>query len=279
MYEEYTARWFSKTCIFAGALATFARCLIFFLVTSALVFASVPVFASGGAVAEPPAYPWSFNGVFGKFDKKQLQRGLQVYKEVCSTCHALSKISFRNLSDLGYSEDEIKAFAGQYKVIDGPNDAGDMFERAARPSDHIPGPYANEQASRAANGGAYPPDLSLITKARHEGSDYVRALLIGYDAPPHDVKVPNGMYYNKYFAGHQIAMPAPLSDGAVDYQDDSPKTVQQYATDVAAFLTWTAETKLETRKALGLRVMTFLLSLTVLLYLYKRKVWKDVKKS
>jgi cytochrome c1 len=251
---------------------------IFSLVASALVFASVPVFAGGGAVLEPPQHPWSFEGVTGKFDKQQLQRGFQVYKEVCSTCHALSKIAFRNLSDLGYSEDELKALAGQYKVIDGPNDAGDMFERPARPSDIIPGPFANEKAARAANGGAYPLDLSLITKARHDGSNYVRALLMGYENAPHDMKMPDGMYYNKYFAGNQIAMPSPFSDGAVDYQDNSPETVEQYATDVAAFLTWTAEPKLEQRKALGLRVMTVLLSLTVLLYLYKRKVWKDVKK-
>jgi ubiquinol-cytochrome c reductase cytochrome b/c1 subunit len=245
----------------------------------------------------PPSLSWSFAGPFGKFDRAQLQRGLKVYKEVCSACHALSLVAFRNLADPGgpgYTPAQAAAFASEYKVQDGPNDAGDMFERPGRPADYFPSPFPNEQAARAANGGAAPPDLSLIAKARgyergfpqfifdafiqfqEKGPNYIDALLQGYEEkPPAGFNLPEGSHYNKIFPGHAIKMPKPLSDGQVTYDDGSPATVQQYAKDVAAFLMWTAEPHLEARKRLGLQVMVFLIALSLLLYFTKRKVWAN----
>ena len=238
---------------------------------------------------------WSFSGPFGKFDRGAMQRGLKVYKEVCAACHGLSYIAFRNLADPGgpgYSVAQAAAFASEYKVKDGPNDEGEMFERAGRPADYFPSPFPNEQAARAANGGALPPDLSLITKARsyrrgfptfifdfftqfqEQGPNYVDALLQGYeDKPPAGFKLPEGSYYNKYFPGHAIKMPKPLSDGQVTYDDGSPATVAQYSKDVTTFLMWTAEPHMEARKRLGMQVFVFLILLTGLLYFTKKKVW------
>jgi ubiquinol-cytochrome c reductase cytochrome b/c1 subunit len=249
--------------------------------------------AHGGAT--PPSLKWSFAGPLGKFDQGQLQRGLKVYKEVCSACHALSMVAFRNLADPGgpgYSAAQAAAFASDYKIKDGPNDAGDMFERPGRPADYFPSPFPNEQAARAANGGALPPDLSLIAKARgyergfpqfifdafkqfqEKGPNYIDALLQGYEEKaPAGFALPEGSYYNRIFPGHAIKMPKPLSDGQVTFDDGSPATVHQYAQDVAAFLMWTAEPHLEARKRLGLQVMIFLLIFSGLLYFTKRKVW------
>jgi ubiquinol-cytochrome c reductase cytochrome b/c1 subunit len=245
----------------------------------------------------PPSLKWSFAGPFGKFDRGQLQRGLKVYKEVCAGCHGLSLVAFRNLADPGgpgYSPAQAAAFASEYKVKDGPNDAGDMFERDGRPADYFPAPFPNEQAARAANGGAFPPDLSLIAKARgyergfpqflfdafiqfqEKGPNYLDALLQGYEEnPPADFPLPEGSFYNKYFPGHAIKMPKPLSDGQVSFTDGSPETIQQYSKDVSAFLMWTAEPQLEARKRLGLQVMIFLIVLSTLLYFTKKKVWAD----
>jgi ubiquinol-cytochrome c reductase cytochrome b/c1 subunit len=251
--------------------------------------------AEGGP--KPPAQNWSFSGPVGKFDRGALQRGLKVYKEVCSACHSLSYVAFRNLAEAGgpgYSLAQAQAFASEYKVKDGPNDQGEMFERPGRPADYFPSPFPNEQAARVANGGAYPPDLSLITKARsygrgfpmflidfftqyqEQGPDYVAALLQGYEEkPPAGFTLPDGSYYNRYFPGHAIKMPQPLSDGQVTYDDGSPATVAQYAKDVTTFLMWTAEPHMEARKALGLQVFVFLILLTVLLYFTKKKVWAN----
>jgi len=245
----------------------------------------------------PPSLKWSFAGPLGKFDQGQLQRGLKVYKEVCAACHGLSFVAFRNLADPGgpgYSPAQAAAFASEYKVKDGPDDKGEMFERNGRPADYFPSPYPNEQAARASNGGAYPPDLSLIAKARgyergfpqfvfdaftqfqEKGPNYLDALLQGYeDKAPAGFALPEGSYYNKFFPGHAIKMPKPLSDGQVTYDDGSPATVQQYAKDVSAFLMWTAEPHLEARKRLGLQVMIFLIVLSGLLYFTKKKVWAD----
>jgi ubiquinol-cytochrome c reductase cytochrome b/c1 subunit len=245
----------------------------------------------------PPAQKWSFSGPFGKYDRGTLQRGLKVYKEVCSACHALSYIAFRNLAEAGgpgYSEAQAKAFAEDYKIKDGPDDKGEMFERPGRPADYFPSPFPNEQAARANNGGAAPPDLSLITKARsykrgfpmfvidffsqyqEQGPDYVDAILQGFeDKPPAGFTLPEGSYYNKYFPGHAIKMPKPLNDGQVTYDDGSPATVAQYAKDVTTFLMWAAEPHMEARKRLGLQVFVFLILLTVLLYFTKKKVWAD----
>jgi ubiquinol-cytochrome c reductase cytochrome b/c1 subunit len=243
----------------------------------------------------PPSQKWSFAGPFGKYDRGALQRGLKVYKEVCSTCHSLSYIAFRNLGEpggLGYSPAQAAALASEYKVKDGPNDQGEMFERPGRPADYFPSPFPNEQAARAANGGALPPDLSLITKARsydrgfptfvfdfftqfqEQGPNYVDALLQGFeDKPPAGVTIPEGSYYNKYFPGHAIKMPKPLSDGQVTYDDGAPATLPQYAKDVTTFLMWAAEPHMEARKKLGLQVFVFLLLFTGLLYFTKKKVW------
>jgi ubiquinol-cytochrome c reductase cytochrome b/c1 subunit len=247
--------------------------------------------------ATPPSLDWSFAGPFGTFDRPQLQRGLKVYKEVCSACHSLELVAFRNLADPGgpgYTPAQAAALAAEYKVQDGPNDSGDMFERPGRPADYFPSPFPNEQAARAANGGAHPPDLSLIAKARgyergfpqfifdafiqfqEKGPNYIDALLQGYEEkPPAGFALPEGSYYNRIFPGHAIKMPKPLSDGQVTYEDGSPETVQQYARDVSAFLMWAAEPHLEARKRLGLQVMVFLIALSLLLYFTKRKVWAN----
>jgi ubiquinol-cytochrome c reductase cytochrome c1 subunit len=231
---------------------------------------------AAGEATPPMKMAWQHAGPFGTFDRLAAQRGFQVFENVCHACHAAKYLSFRSLADLGFSDDEVKAIAAKYTVMDGPNDQGEMFERPARPSDRMPSPYPNEQASRAANGGAYPPDLSLIVKAREGGEDYLYSLLVGYEDPPADVTVPDGMYYNHYFPGHMIAMPPPLSEGILEYQDGTSATPEQMARDVAVFLTWLAEPKLEARKQTGLKVMLFLLVLTGLTYAYKRRIWANL---
>lgn len=263
----------------------------------AFVATAGTAFASGGE-KHIEKQSWSFAGPFGHFDKAQIQRGFKIYKEVCSGCHALSLVAFRNLGEagaLGYSEEQIKTLAAEYEVMDGPNDDGEMFERAAKPSDRFPSPFPNEQAARASNGGAYPPDLSLIAKARavergfpwfvfdaftqyqEQGVDYIYALLTGYHEAPEGAHVPEGQYYNPNFiAGESLSMAPPLSEESVDYEDGTPMTVDQYSRDVAAFLMWTAEPKLEARKQMGFKVMTFLLIFAGLLYFTKKKIWRNV---
>ncbi len=267
------------------------------VLAAALLFGAADRASAADHAPSPPSLKWSFAGPFGKFDRGQLQRGLKVYKEVCAACHGLSLVAFRNLADPGgpgYSPAQAAAFASEYKVKDGPNDEGEMFERDGRSADYFPSPFPNEQAARVANGGAFPPDLSLMAKARgyergfpqflfdafiqfqEKGPNYIDALMQGYeDNPPADFALPEGSFYNKYFPGHAIKMPKPLSDGQVSYTDGSPETVQQYARDVSAFLMWTAEPQLEARKRLGLQVMIFLIVLSTLLYFTKKKVWAD----
>jgi ubiquinol-cytochrome c reductase cytochrome c1 subunit len=240
------------------------------------------VFALGLNTAEAaegldiPEREWSFSGVFGAFDRAELQRGFQVHKEVCAGCHSLNFIAFRNLADLDFSEEEIKAIASEYTVIDGPDDEGEMFERAGRPSDYWPAPFPNDKAAAAANNGAVPPDLSVVIKARVNGPNYLHALMIGYGEPPDDVEVLEGLSYNPYFPGGQIAMPPPLLEDAVEYGDGTVASVEQMATDVTAFLMWAAEPNLEARKKMGIKVMIFLLVFTGVLYAAKRKVWADL---
>lgn len=236
-------------------------------------------FAPGlGARAEetpsPPHQEWSFYGVFGTYDRASAQRGFQVYKEVCSACHPLKHLYFRDLADLGYSEDEVKALAASYQVTnEQPNDQGEIFQRPGRPSDPIPGPFPNDQAARAANNGALPPDLSMIVKAREGGPDYVYALLNGYKEPPAGFSLLSGMSYNEYFPGHQIAMPPPLNDGAVTFSDGTPATVPQMSHDVVTFLTWAAEPNLEPRHRTGFKVLLFLIIAAGVFYAAKRKIW------
>ncbi len=219
---------------------------------------------------------WSFDGVFGTYDRAAAQRGFQVYKEVCANCHSLSLLAYRNLGALGFNEDEVKAIASDYKVQDGPNDAGEMFERPGRPSDFFVKPFPNEKAARANNNGAYPPDLSLITKARVGGPNYSFSLLQGYGDPPAGVTVMEGMNYNKYFPGHQIGMPPPLQPNQVTYADGTQASLAQMAHDVSTFLNWAAEPELEARKRIGLEAVLFLIVLTAMLYAVKRKVWAAI---
>ncbi|MCL7996790.1 cytochrome c1 [Brucella sp. 21LCYQ03] len=262
-------------------------------------------FAAGGGEGEPEHYPihhpkqesWSFSGPFGTYDKGQLQRGLKVYKEVCAACHSMNLVAFRNLEALGYSPEQVKAFAAEYEVTDGPNADGEMFTRKAIATDHFPAPFPNVNAAAAANNGAAPPDFSLIAKARavergfptfifdiftqyaEAGPDYIHALLTGYDEqPPAGMQVAEGTYYNPYFiAGKSLAMAKPLSDDQVDYDDGSPQTVDQYARDVSAFLMWSAEPHLEERKKIGFRVIIFLILFAGLVYIAKRSIWSNVK--
>jgi len=267
---------------------------------------AAPAFAQeGGNPAAPTHFPikepepqsWTFAGPFGKFDEGQLQRGYQVYKEVCSTCHSMKLVAFRNLSQSGgpgFTDAQVKALAATFKIKDGPNDQGDMFDRPGRPSDHFPSPYANPQAAAAALGAA-PPDLSMIAKARgvergplltvvdfftqyqEGGPDYIHALLTGYQDPPPGFKVPPGGHYNPYFnAAAVLAMPPPLTEGAVAYTDGTPQTVDQYARDVSAFLMWAAEPHLVERKRMGLMAIIFLVVFAGLMLATKRKVWAGV---
>ncbi len=266
-----------------------------------LTGATVTAAVAQEAGTEPlPAHEsWSFSGPFGTYDTAQLQRGYQIYRQVCSNCHAAKFMSFRNLAEAGgpgFSDSQVKALSSTFKVQDGPDDSGNMYERPGRPSDPFPSPFANEQAARAANGGALPPDMSTLAKARsfeqgglwflvdpftqyqEEGPDYIHALLNGYkDAPPKDFKLPEGKYYNVYFPGHAISMPPPLSDGLVDYSDGSPKTVEQYSKDIAAYLQWMSEPKLDQRKQTGFKAVIFLAIFASLLFLIKRRIWAGVK--
>ena len=220
---------------------------------------------------------WPFNGIFGRFDESSLQRGFQVYREVCAACHGIRHISYRDLEGIGYTNDEIKVIAADYEIVDGPNDEGEMFDREALPSDKFVGPYENDKIARLANNGAYPPDLSLIVKARANGADYLYSLLNGYKDYPENFEASEGMYYNEFYPGYQIAMPSPLMDDIVEYSDGTEATQQQIAKDVTSFLAWTAEPELEERKSLGVKTLFFLILLTIMLLGVKRKIWKDVE--
>jgi ubiquinol-cytochrome c reductase cytochrome c1 subunit len=235
-----------------------------------------PAQASGEGL-ELKHVDWSFNGFFGTFDRASAQRGFQVYKEVCSTCHSLHLLSFRHLTGIGFSADEVKALSAQYEVTAGPNDEGEMFQRPGLPADKIPAPFANDKAAAYANGGKAPPDLSLMAKARHDGPNYIYSLLTGFEPAPAEHPLADGQYYNPYFPGHVIAMAPPLSDGAVTFEDGTPNSVDQMSKDVAQFLMWAAEPKLEDRKQTGIKVMLFLAIFAVFLYLTKRKVWSRVE--
>jgi ubiquinol-cytochrome c reductase cytochrome c1 subunit len=225
----------------------------------------------------PPHQQWSFDGVFGTYDPAALQRGFQVYKEVCSACHPVKHLYFRDLEQIGYTEDEVKGIAAQYKVTAGPNAKGQMFERPAQPADPIPGPFPNDEAARAANNGGLPPDLSMITLARAGGPDYVYALVgLGFTKPPADFAAIPGTYYNEYFAGHHIKMPPPLSANQVKFADGTPATVPQMAHDVATFLNWAAEPDLNERHKMGFKVVLFLVVMVGLFYAAKRKIWSRI---
>lgn len=231
---------------------------------------------SATGALKPAEQAWNHQGITGTYDKASAQRGLQVYKEVCAACHSLNLVAYRTLTDLGYTEEQVKAIAAEVEVQDGPNDDGEMFTRPGRPYDRFKAPFPNEKAARAANGGAYPPDISLIVKAREDGENYIHALLTGYTDPPAGHELPEGKYYNPYFPGGAIAMPPPLSDGSVTYQDGTEATAAQMSRDVVTFLSYTAEPKLEERHRMGVIVVSFLVIFTGILFAVYRRVWKDV---
>ena len=238
--------------------------------------ATAPATAAGDA-AHAPEQHWSHSGLFGTFDRGALRRGFQVYKNVCAGCHGLRLVAYRNLMDIGFSEDEVKAIAAEVEVQDGPNDDGEMFDRPGKPSDRFKSPFANDNAARASNNGALPPDLSLIVKARLGGADYIYGVMTGYKEAPADVKVPEGMQYNEFFPGRLIAMPSPLQEDGIEFADGTKASIDQQAKDVTTFLAWAAEPELEVRKRMGVKTILFLLLLTGLFYVLKRRIWADVR--
>lgn len=301
------------------------RKLTLSIVTGLMALSGATALAAD-AKTRPLKHPhMSSDGIFGHYEQAQLQRGYQVYREVCSTCHSMELVAFRHLGErggpfyldqcpegLGIPETTncsnpvqnpiIKSLAADYQIEDGPDDAGDMFMRSGLPADYLPSPYPNKEAATAANGGAYPPDMSLLVKARHHGAAYIYSLLQGYEEPPEMLDVPAGQYYNVYYPGDTSSvvkaeykddhghllegyelpeggvfkMPKPISDGQVAYEDGSPETVEQYAHDVAAFLTWAAEPKLEQRKAQGRFVILYLILFAGIVYASYRQIWRNV---
>ena len=246
-------------------------------ITALLLFGilSSPAVGAGGDVTLKTR-DWSFSGPFGTFDKAAMQRGFQVYNEVCAGCHSMKLIAFRNFADLGYNEVEIKALAAQYEVQDGPNDDGEMFMRPAIPADRMPAPYANDNAARAGNNGALPPDLSLIAKARPNGPNYLYSLLSSYVDAPNGKEVPDGMYYNAAYPGHLIAMPQPLYGDDVEFSDGAATSIEAVSADLTQFLMWAAEPKMEVRKRIGVAAVFFLSIFVIFSYLAKRRIWADV---
>jgi len=237
-----------------------------------LLLTTVVPSLGAGSGSELLKVDWSFKGITGKFDRASLQRGFQVYKEVCSSCHSMQYLSYRNLGEPGgpeFSEQEVKAIAASVEIEDGP-------DRAGRPADKFKSPYPNVNASIAANGGAYPPDMSVLVKARPGGSNYIYSVLMGYEDPPEGMNLDDGVYYNKYMIGNKIKMSSPLSDEIVEYTDGTQATVDQMAKDVTTFLTWTAEPELEERHRTGVKVIIYLILLTTLVYLSMKKIWSGI---
>ncbi|EJF94579.1 cytochrome c1 [Bartonella taylorii] len=246
----------------------------------------------------PKKQEWSFSGPFGVYDKAQLRRGLKIYKQVCSSCHGLKYVAFRDLKALGYDQEQIKAFAGQYEVSDGPNQEGKFFKRADAATDTFPSPFTNEEEARFIHNGAYPPDLSLMARARAislpfpalitdvlthyntAGPDYITALLTGYQKAPEKTEIADGYWYNPYFiASNSLTMAPPLRDGVVSYEDGTPETVEHYARDVSAFLMWAADPHMEIRKKIGFRVILFLIIFGVLVYILKGRIWQGLEEE
>ena len=247
----------------------------FFILISLIVFNTL----KSAEQTDPIKVDWSFKGLLGKFDRASLQRGYQVYNEVCASCHSMRLLSYRNLGETGgpeFSIEQVKAIAANFEIQDGPNEEGEMFTRPGRPSDKFASPYPNIQAATAANGGAYPPDMSVLVKSRKGGADYIYSVLMGYEDPPANVKLDDGVYYNKYMEGKKIKMSNPLSEGIVTYADGTKSTEAQMAKDVTTFLTWAAEPTLEARHKMGVRVIIFLIILTTLVYFSMRRLWSDV---
>ena len=223
---------------------------------------------------------WSFKSFFGTFDRASLQRGYQVYTEVCASCHSLKHLSYRNLAEEGgpeFSIEQAKAIASNFEVTDGPNSDGEMFTRPAKLSDKFVNPYANIEEAKLSNGGAYPPDMSVLLKARAGGADYIYSVLLGYEDPPEGMELDDGVYYNKFMYGNKIKMPQQLYDDLVTYADGTPATPEQMAKDVTTFMAWTAEPKLEQRHKFGFRVISYLIILTILVYFSMKKIWSRIE--
>lgn len=266
--------------MYAKPMAALRRISLAAMVVAAAALTGAGVTEAAEDKPPLPQTDWSFSPPFGTYDRAQLQRGFQIYRNSCAACHSANLLSFRNLSQPGgpeFTEAQVKALAAEFEVEDGPDESGDMFFRPGKPSDRYPAPFPNDNAARAANNGALPPDLSLIAKSRKGGPDYLVGLLLGYVDPPEGQEPRDGMYYNPYFSGGQIAMPQPLDDGYVTYTDGTPETVEQYARDVAAFLMWSAEPKLEERHRIGFQVVIYLIVLAGLLYATKRKLFASVE--
>ena len=246
------------------------------VILSTLIFIK-PLFSA--ETIDPIKVNWSFKELTGKFDRASLQRGFQVYKEVCASCHSMQYLSYRNLGEPGgpeFTQEEVKAIAASVEIEDGPDSQGEMFTRQGKPSDKFKSPYPNVEASTAANGGAYPPDMSVLVKARPGGADYMYSVLMGYEEPPAGMKLDDGVYYNKYMIGQKIKMASPLSDGIVEYSDGTDATMDQMARDVTTFLAWAAEPELEVRHKLGIKVIIYLILLTILVYLSMKKIWSRI---
>jgi ubiquinol-cytochrome c reductase cytochrome c1 subunit len=247
---------------------------------AALAAASVPAMAItllSDDVVHAPEYPWRHRGFFSSYDVGAVRRGFQVYRQVCSTCHSMERIRWRELVGVTHTKDEINDMCKEVEVLDGPNDEGEMFERPAKAFDPLPSPYQNEEQGRAANGGAYPPDLSLMVKARHAGHDYVFALLTGYIQPPAGKTMMEGLYYNPYFPGGGISMPPPLQDDGVEYEDGTVATISQQARDIAQFLNWTAEPEADSRKKNAGMYIVSLMFLAMGAGYQKRWRWSPLK--
>ena len=254
----------------------FLKLIFLFVIISSLILSRAN---AAGEQQEPLKVDWSFKSFFGKFDRASLQRGYQVYTEVCASCHSLKHLSYRNLAEKGgpeFTELEAKAIASNFEVTDGPNSDGEMFERPAKLSDKFVMPYANVQEAIAANGGAYPPDMSVLVKARSGGANYIYSVLMGYDEPPAGMELDDGVYYNKYMYGNKIKMSSPLDDDIVEYSDGTKATIDQMAKDVTTFLAWAAEPELEERHRTGVKVILYLTLLTILVYLSMKKIWSRV---
>ena len=250
---------------------------IFFFI---ILFSGISLTAQTAEKVEYLKTDWSFKGLFGKFDRASLQRGYQVYTEVCSSCHSMKYLSYRNLAEKGgpeFSLEQAKAIAASFNVKDGPNADGEMFTRPGKLSDKFVMPYENVKAAQAANGGAYPPDMSVLVKARGGGVDYIYSLLQGYEDPPADVSLDDGVYYNKYMYGNKIKMSNQLSDGLVEYSDGTSATVEQMSKDVTTFLMWAAEPHLEARHKMGFKAIVYLIILTTLVYFSMKKIWSRVE--
>ena len=252
----------------------FKRLII--VISLTLIFIK-PLFSA--ETIDPIKVNWSFKELTGKFDRASLQRGFQVYKEVCASCHSMQYLSYRNLGEPGgpeFTQEEVKAIAASVEIEDGPDSQGEMFVRPGKPSDKFKSPYPNVEASTVANGGAYPPDMSVLVKARPGGADYMYSVLMGYEEPPAGMKLDDGVYYNKYMIGQKIKMASPLSDGIVEYSDGTEATMDQMAKDVTTFLAWAAEPELEERHRVGFKVIIYLILLTILVYLSMKKIWSRV---